>query len=430
MNNQHPFGERQRFTSHNGLERIAVLCAKLGNPQHRFRSIHIAGTNGKGSTAAMIASVLEAHGWKVGLFTSPHLVDYRERFRINGRKIAPDDLARITTAVKAQMHIIETEYPETGAFTQFEAATAAGFVYFAEEQVDFAVIEVGLGGRLDATNVLAPEICVITPIGHDHLDRLGPTLADVAREKAGIIKAGVPVVASVQPSEVEWVLRVAAAERKAPYHSLKDVSWQPLRWDLTGGELRFPLLDEAPFCIQLLGRHQLTNAAAALLALEVLQQGGLQLALPLVHKGMAVCRWPGRLEVISREPLVILDGAHNREGFLALAAALNDLAGEKFTFVLGLSAGKELEIIDPLLPLAKQVYATESLNSRIGVTSAAELTEYIRSRGVAADCVELAQVPQLLKADGPVCVCGSLYLIGDVQALLIGEQEGYHSSKT
>ena len=184
----------------------------------------------------------------------------------------------------------------------------------------------------------------------------------------------------MQLPEVEQVLRAAAAELKAPYHSLKDVSWQPLRWDLEGGELIFPALGAAPFKIQLIGRHQLANAATALLALKVLQDGGLKLDLQLVHRGMAECRWPGRLEVVSREPLAILDGAHNREGFLALAHTLRSLTEERFTFVLGLSANREVEIIDPLLPLARQVFAVESQNSRNGVIPAAELTEYVRSR--------------------------------------------------
>jgi len=424
-----PFGERQRFTIHTGLQRIAELCARLGNPQRQFRSIHIAGTNGKGSTAALIAGALQAQGWKVGLFTSPHLIDYRERFRINGRKISPEDLARISAAVKTQIDLIEETHSEYGPFTQFEAAAALGFCYFAQERVDYGVIEVGLGGRLDATNILVPEICVITPIGHDHLERLGPSLIDVAREKAGIIKTDVPVAASVQLPEVEQVLRAAAAELKAPYHSLADVSWQPLRWDLEGGELIFPALGAAPFKIQLIGRHQLANAATALLALKVLQDGGLKLDLQLVHRGMAECRWPGRLEVVSREPLAILDGAHNREGFLALAHTLRSLTEERFTFVLGLSANREVEIIDPLLPLARQVFAVESQNSRNGVIPAAELTEYVRSRGILAECAELAQVPALLKSFGPVCVCGSLYLIGDVQALIMGGDEGNRPTK-
>ncbi|HHX01684.1 MAG TPA: bifunctional folylpolyglutamate synthase/dihydrofolate synthase [Firmicutes bacterium] len=430
MNNQQPFSERQRFTSHLGLERIAGLCARLGNPQHQFRAIHVAGTNGKGSTAALIASVLQAHGWRVGLFTSPHLIDYRERFRINGQMIPLEELARIGAAVKEQMQYIETEYPEYGIFTQFEAATAVSFTYFAQNQVDFGVIEVGLGGRLDATNVLAPEIGIITPIGHDHLERLGPAIEDVAREKAGIIKANMPVVASAQLPQVDYVLRSTAAKLNAPYYSLDDTQWQPLKWSLEGGELKFPLLDEAPFKIQLLGKHQLANAATALLALKVLKDRGLQLDLPSIHKGMADCQWPGRLQIISRQPFVLFDGAHNREGFLALAESLEHLTEKKFSLILGMSADKELEIIDPLLPFARKVFATESRNSRIGVTSASELTDYIRSRGVLAESVDFAQLPSILKTNDPVCVCGSLYLIGDLHALILKEHEGYRQLKT
>ncbi|MDI9418954.1 MAG: bifunctional folylpolyglutamate synthase/dihydrofolate synthase [Firmicutes bacterium] len=430
MNKAHPFSNRKRFTSHLGLERFAGLCARLGNPQAQFRAIHIAGTNGKGSTAALIAGVLQAHGFRVGLFTSPHLIDYRERFQINGQKIPEEDLGRISALVKEQMLGLEAEYPEGGAFTQFEAAAAVGFTYFAREQVDYGVIEVGLGGRLDATNVLTPEISVITPVGHDHLERLGPTIEDVAREKAGIIKAGVPVVAAPQLSAVDQVLRTAAAKLGAPYHSLDQTRWQPLEWDLEGGALVYPILGRTPFRIQLPGKHQLDNAATALLALKVLQERGFPLQPHRAREGMAGCRWPGRLQITSRNPLVIFDGAHNREGFLVLADSLRHLSEEKFTFVIGLSAGKDPAVIDSLLPLAKRVFATESRNSRIGAVPASELTDYVRSRGISADCVDFYRLPPVLKMDDPVCVCGSLYLIGDLQALIVRNHEGYLPTKT
>ena len=180
MNKDNPF-QKQRFSAHLGLERITELCSRLGDPHRQFRSIHIGGTNGKGSTAAYLASVLEHHGYRVGLFTSPHLVDYRERFRINGDLISAEELAAISAEVNELMSKIEAEFPEYGTFTMFEGAAATAFLYFSAQNVDWAVIEVGLGGRFDATNILHPEISVITPVGHDHLDRLGPTLADVAR---------------------------------------------------------------------------------------------------------------------------------------------------------------------------------------------------------------------------------------------------------
>ena len=291
MNNQQPFSERQRFTSHLGLERLpgcvqgsAIRSTSSGYSCCRYQW--------QGLNSSLDCQRAQAHRWRVGLFTSPHLIDYRERFRINGQTIPLEELARIGAAVKEQMQYIETEYPEYGIFTQFEAATAVSFTYFAQNQVDFGVIEVGLGGRLDATNVLAPEIGIITPIGHDHLERLGPAIEDVAREKAGIIKANMPVVASAQLPQVDYVLRSTAAKLNAPYYSLDDTQWQPLKWSLEGGELKFPLLDEAPFKIQLLGKHQLANAATALLALKVLKDRGLQLDLPSIHQGMADCQCP------------------------------------------------------------------------------------------------------------------------------------------
>jgi len=418
VDNHHPFQKQQRFSAYLGLERITELCARLGDPHRQFRSIHIGGTNGKGSTAAFIANVLKHHGYRVGLFTSPHLVDYRERFRINDELIAAEVLAQISARVQVLIAEIEMEYPGYGPFTWFEGAAAVGFTYFAEESVDYAVIEVGLGGRFDATNILNPEITVITPIGHDHLDRLGPTLEDAAGEKAGIIKPNVPVIVSEQVPEVEQVLRAVAAGMVAPYYSLNDLEWRPLTWDLSGGELAFPTLDSDPFKIKLLGKHQLTNAATALLALQVLQQKGLLLESELIRTGLANTRWPGRLQVVSQSPLVLFDGAHNREGLAALAGALTDLIDRKITFVIGMSADKEPNLLEPLLPLAERIYFTEAQNSRTGTASAAELKDYAVNRGVDADCVALAQIPEVIFAHDPVCVCGSLYLIGDIQAAI------------
>lgn len=429
MNKDNPF-QKQRFSAHLGLERITELCSRLGDPHRQFRSIHIGGTNGKGSTAAYLASVLEHHGYRVGLFTSPHLVDYRERFRINGDLISAEELAAISAEVNELMSKIEAEFPEYGTFTMFEGAAATAFLYFSAQNVDWAVIEVGLGGRFDATNILHPEISVITPVGHDHVDRLGPTLADVAREKAGIIKSRVPVCVSEQLPEVERVLRAAAADREAPYFSLKDVDWQPHKWNLFGGELIYPALDSHPFSVQLLGRHQLVNAAAALLALQVLGERGLRLNPKLIRNGLAAAQWPGRLQVVSRDPLVIFDGAHNRESFLALADALDELVHRKLTFVIGMSADKNPSIIEPLLPLAERILFTESENSRLGAKSAAELRDYAADRGIEAHITAFADLPNTIFEYDPVCVCGSLYLIGDLQAAVLKENRGHPSIKT
>lgn len=426
MSNYSPFSNQARFTQHVGLERITKLCHLLGDPQFHFRAIHVAGTNGKGSTCAFIASILQSNGYRVGLFTSPHLVDYRERFCINGQMIAPDELERIAADVQHAMAQVVQSYPEYGSFTEFEATTALGFVYFAQQQVDFAVIEVGLGGRLDATNIVHPLLSVITPIGHDHLERLGPTLEDVAREKAGIIKPGVPVVSSGQVPEVAHIIQMTAAKQHAPYYGLSEAKWQPINWDLKGGLLQYPYFGQEPFSIRLLGSHQLENAATALLSMEVLAQKGIALQPKLIRQGLLTATWPGRLQVISHNPLVLLDGAHNREGILALASALSMLKGteQKITFIIGLSAHKEPELLDPLFPLAQQIYFTEARNYRVGVVPAQQLCAYAQSKGLSAQVIALEEVKNVLKGTGPFCICGSLYLVGDVQALLSQGNKG------
>lgn len=422
MSKDSPFAKRLRFGSKLGLERIAMLCKKLGDPQFKYKTIHIAGTNGKGSTAAVLANVLKQNHYNVGLFTSPHLVDYRERFQINGDLISADDLEEVSLGVNQAMTEVEQLYPQYGSFTEFEAAAAVGFVYFAEKQVDYAVFEVGLGGRLDATNVIIPEISIITSIGHDHLDRLGPTSRDVAGEKAGIIKANVPVISGLQLPEVDAVLEETAAGLNCEYYRLCDVNWQPCHYNLSGGKLLFPYFSQQEFEIELLGKHQLENTAVALLALQILHKHGLRLNETDIRSGLAAAHWPGRLEVISKQPLVILDGAHNQEGIKVLVSALVDLLPpkSKIAFIIGLSADKSNNLIDPLVPLAKRMIFTESQNSRLGVTPAVKLRDYALSLGVQAESmISTAAALKAVAGEDIICICGSLYLIGDIKSLML-----------
>lgn len=422
MSKNSPFAKRLRFGSKLGLERIAMLCKRLGDPQLKYKTIHIAGTNGKGSTAAVLASVLKHNHYNVGLFTSPHLVDYRERFQVNGELISSDDLKAICLKVNQVMTEVERLYPQYGPFTEFEAAAAVGFVYFAEKQVDYAVFEVGLGGRLDATNVIMPEISIITSIGHDHLDRLGPTIRDVAGEKAGIIKANIPVISGLQLPEVDAVLEQTARRLNCEYYRLSDVNWQLGHFNLEGGKLHFPYFSHKEFEIKLLGKHQLENTAVALLALQILHKHGLMLNETDIRSGLAAAHWPGRLEVISKQPLLILDGAHNQEGIKALVSALVDLlpSKSKIAFIIGLSVDKNIGLIDPLIPLAKRMIFTESQNSRLGVTPAVKLRDYALSLGVQAESmISTAAALKAVAGEDIICICGSLYLIGDIKSLML-----------
>lgn len=419
MKTVNPFKERLRFGSQLGLERITMLCQKLGNPQDRFKVIHVAGTNGKGSVASMMASVLSYNNYRTGLFTSPHLVDYRERFRIDGQLISPEQLEVATKKVNQAIGEIEVAYPDLGNFTEFEAATAVGFQYFADEKVDYGVIEVGLGGRLDATNVVQPEISVITPIGHDHQDRLGKSIAEVAWEKAGIIKQGIPIVTGYQSLDVDQVLKLRALDLACDYIRVADENWEALDWSLTGGFLKYPYFSDEQFEISLLGEHQLENAATVLTALRVLYQKGLVLAYDKIRAGMKEARWPGRLQILSHQPLVFLDGAHNEEGIAVLVKALSKLLKpqEKISFLIGLSANKSPSLLDPLFPFAKRMVITKAENSRIGALDPYDIWQYLTEKNIPAQFYpEIGEALAALKDEDQLCICGSLYLIGEILA--------------
>jgi dihydrofolate synthase/folylpolyglutamate synthase len=412
-----PVSSRARFGSHLGLERITLVCEHLGNPHKDLRFVHVAGTNGKGSVCALLAKALAAAGYKVGRFTSPHLVSYNERITINDVPIGDGALSALGETVDRACQTVEEGHPELGNVTEFEYCTALAFCYFKEMAVDVVVLETGLGGRLDATNVVTPELCVITPIGHDHMDRLGGSLEEIAWEKAGIIKDGVPVVLGYQGSEANGALLRAAKERKAPVYSLAEWDYQPMGWDLTGGRLRLPELSQEPFAISLLGDHQLDNAATAGLALKCLQNLGWQVQEKHIRAGFAAARWPGRLEVVSTTPLVVLDGAHNQEGLSVLAAALRNLHGEgEWSFVIGMLGSKDLALLDHLLPLGKRFILTQADSGRIAPMPPEQMLAYVESRG----CVGEIYLPAVAAVRAalltpPVCVCGSLYLVGNIK---------------
>lgn len=383
------------------LERMKMLCRALGDPQRSLRFVHIAGTNGKGSCAAMLEAMCRASGMKTGLFTSPDLVDYAERVRVDGVNITHNDIARLTECIRAAAEALPP-------LSFFELVTALGFLYFAEQDCDIVILECGLGGRYDATNVVeAPEISVIMPIGYDHTAVLGSTLSQIAGEKAGIIKPRRPVVCTRQETEALAVIRQTCYEQNAPLHMVDINSITPLSDSLDGQSFRYR---DRTLCIPLLGAHQLENAAAAI---ECAQLLGLHDE--AIRDGLSAAHWPCRLEVIERKPPFILDGAHNPHGAAALAKGLRHyFPNARFCFIIGCMADKDADgILAAVMPLAEQICCVAPNSDR--ALDATELAARIKDVP-AIPCASAAEaIEQARKTGLPVCVCGSLYLVGAIQ---------------
>jgi dihydrofolate synthase/folylpolyglutamate synthase len=398
-----------RFGVRLGLERIRRVLAELGDPQERFRALHIAGTNGKGSTAAMLEAVLSASGRRVGLYTSPHLCRFSERIRADGREIPPE---RLVAGVERVLAI-------EPALTFFEAATAIGFLHLAEEQVELAVIETGLGGRLDATNVLTrPLVTILTRIDLDHQEQLGHDLPAIAGEKAGILKPGVPALSAPAGADVIRVLEARARELEVPLrivgrelglvrsaHALRFVSD---RGSLDGVELG------------LAGPHQEENAALVLGALEELAAAGEPVGPHAIRDGLRSARWPGRLEQLEGGAL-LLDGAHNVGGARALGLALRELGVERPTLIIGLLGPKApAPFVAALRPQVGSVIAIRPRSERaIDPSAIAAL-----AAPDATTAPDLTTALALARGRGArILIAGSLYLVGEARAHLLGEPE-------
>ena len=393
-----------------GLDRIRRLLGRLGDPHTRLKFVHIAGSNGKGSTAAMLASVLTAAGVKTGLYTSPHLWQFNERFQVDGAPISEEDLVDITAQVLAAA---EDE-------TEFELMTALGMVYFLRSGCDIVVLETGLGGRLDSTNVIpAPEAAVITHIGLEHTELLGDTVEKIAAEKAGIIKPGCSAVLYGQSQEAETAVERACGVVNVPLS--RTAPAEPVS---SGQEGQcFTYRGRGPYSISLLGEYQVHNAAVVLETVDALRRRGWEIPEKAVQSGLSQARWPGRLELARRSPDVILDGGHNPQCMEALARALGELYPEKkLIFLTGVLAEKDWStMMGELLPLAKEFYTITPDSPR--AMPAAELAAYLEGQGAKAtpcgsvrEGLELALV--FLPPEDVVCVTGSLYMIGEVRHLL------------
>jgi dihydrofolate synthase/folylpolyglutamate synthase len=408
------------------LDRMRRLLEAMGSPERRLRSVHVAGTKGKGSTAAMVHALAMAGGLQSGLYTSPHLVDIRERIRIGPDDIAPETLRRLIEAVQPHIERLRAEGEEP---TFFEIFTAMAFRHFADAGVDLVVAEVGLGGRLDATNVLAPEVSVLTAISFDHTLQLGGTLAAIAGEKAGIIKPGVPVVSQPQPPEALGVIEAACEAARSPLILVgRDVTyqWKPAAEDgVCGGRLTVhtPRAACADLFVPLMGEHQAVNACAAVAAAEQAPALAGRLTEAVVRRAMRSVRWPGRMELLSGRPDTLLDGAHNRASMECLAEGLaRYFPGRRIAVIFGCAADKDidgmLEVMGARLSNVPVVF-TRSDNPRSA--DAADLRDQFGRRGgrrgeIAANVAEaIRAAARQAGPDGLVVVCGSLYLVGEAK---------------
>ncbi|MCJ7516179.1 MAG: bifunctional folylpolyglutamate synthase/dihydrofolate synthase [Dehalococcoidia bacterium] len=408
------------YTSANyDLRRMEKLLQPLGNPHLGTRTVHIAGTKGKGSTAAMISQILIAAGYRTGLFTSPHLHTLRERIRINGEMISEADFASIVAEIKPLVESINKR-AAFGKLTTFEILTAVVFTYFKKKRVDFQVLEVGLGGRLDATNVVKPDVCVITSLSLDHTEILGNTIAKIAAEKSGIIKPGCIVINAPQVDEAAQVVNQVCHQQQAKLIQVgQDVTWNKTGGDLYGQTLTVSTKSRYyDLTIPLLGDYQLENAATAVAAIEALAAFGAGISARNIVKGFGQVNWPGRLQILKREPMVVVDGAHNAYSMGKLAQAVKECFHYKRCFVIfGTSCDKDISgMAQELEPLSNHIIITSSYHPRAAsILSLAEKFNSLGIKSVAADNVAeaLAKALALAIKTDLILITGSLFVVAE-----------------
>lgn len=412
-----------RFGPRNGLKNTQKLLMRMGNPQNCFKSIHIAGTNGKGSTAAMLTHILMSQGYRVGMFTSPHLEDFTERIQINLEQIAREDVVRITSMIKE--HIDDMIVDGEGHPRGFEIITAIGFQYFAEQGVDYAVVETGLGGRIDATSALTPQLTIITSISHDHMHILGDNIESIAFEKAGIIKPNTPVVMYPQIDEVSKVIKEVASERGAPIYEVDDAKIDIVYskfgkqvFDFKYGNYRLERIT-----IHLTGKHQIWNAATALMGVMILRKAGVEIYEKAVLEGLATTKWPGRLERLATSPDIVVDGAHNIASARALADSVEEYySGRHIILIIGILKDKQVDsILEILCRLADTIIVTRPDSDRAVDTETLfqKVNDYSSDIMILDDAsAAMAKAIDIAHPSDVIIVSGSLYLIGEVRKIL------------
>ncbi|MFH0764611.1 MAG: folylpolyglutamate synthase/dihydrofolate synthase family protein [Candidatus Omnitrophota bacterium] len=416
------------------LDRIKALASSLGDPQEGIKSIHIAGSKGKGSTAAILHSILKEAGFRTGLYTSPHLVSFRERIRINDSLISEDDIARLLERIKTAL-----ADSENGPPSFFEVYTALAYMYFKESNVDFAVYETGLGGRLDATNIIRPLVSVITPISYEHTDKLGSALACIAAEKGGIIKDSGVCVSAPQSAEALGVIENICRERDAKLICVgKEILFEELdthdeveEFSVRGIFGEYPRL-----LTRLLGSHQVVNAATAIGAVEALRFSGITIPADAIRKGIETARWPGRLEIVGRQPFVVLDGAHNRASANVLAKSIKRIFSyKKLILVLGVSKDKDVNgILDELLPIGDSVVLTKSKVAERALEPGRILERIKEGAGKAWQAEgekgiflttgaeeAIIKAKEIAKPDDLILITGSLFLVGEARTILMAK---------
>lgn len=404
------------------LDRTSAMLDKLGNPHLQLQAIHIAGTKGKGSTAAIAAAILHSAGYKVGLYTSPHLMSPRERIKIGNNLISEEEFFQCLTKVKAAAADTECNGSRLRP-TFFEIYTALAFMYFYVKKVDIAVIEVGLGGRLDATNVIHPLIAVITPISLDHTQQLGNDIISIAREKAGIIKPGSEVIISMQQKAVKVFLQNICQEKKVKFYQVgKDIKFRLLeatplnqKFNVQGLLQRYPLLS-----LSLAGKHQLCNAATAIGAVELLHKFDFKVSTEHIKQGLTDVKWPGRIQIISEKPLILVDCAHNASSANFLAKFLKKFYSNKnIVVIIAVLKNKDVEgIAKAICPLASRVIVTRINSPRALPIEDLYITisRYARTKPLVEtnsnNAIERAR--ELTQETGVICITGSVYLVGEV----------------
>jgi len=414
------------FGSSYGLDRTFRLLELLGDPQNKIKLIHIAGTNGKGSTTAMISKILMGNKYKVGMYTSPFLEEFEERMQINGVNIPKEKLAELMDELKIAVDkVIEEGYNHP---TEFEIITCLMFLYFYKEEVDFGVIEVGLGGRLDSTNVITPILSIITSVSYDHTNLLGNTLSEIAREKAGIIKENIPVVVFPQDKEVLKVIEEKCDELNAPLHIV----------DANNSELIEILQEEKPYQkvrietlnneynikLPLLGEHQIVNLAVAINGIEVLEKyNQVKISKEILEETLEGVTWNGRLEVMRKSPLLVIDGAHNIQGIIKLKENIEKYFKYKNIYlILGILADKDVEeMIKVITPMAKEVYAVtpNSIRAELAEDLKKEVLKYNKNCIAFEDYEDaLNKALETACKDDIIVISGSLYMVGGMRTII------------
>jgi len=405
------------------LERMKRLAALLGDPQRSVRSIHIAGSKGKGSTASYVHSILGSAGFKTGLYTSPHLVSFRERIRIGSELISEGDLARILDRIKGA---VESSMKD-GRPTFFEIYTALAYIYFKERGADFAVYEVGLGGRLDATNLIEPLVTAITPLSYEHTDKLGHTLREIATEKCGIIKRGCICVSAPQEEEALKVIEDRCKEMKVRLILVgRDIKFEELASDENSNTFGVsgPFREYENLKTSLIGPHQMVNAVTAIGVIEALELQNVIVPEEAVRNGIRDAKWPGRLEVIDRRPFVLLDGAHNKASARILAEAVKKIFKyNKLILVFGVSKDKDVKgILEELIPLSGSIVLTKSKVPKRAMEPVKIKEEILNMKSNAKDMILTYNTEEALngalsiaRPEDLVLITGSLFIVGEVK---------------